>query len=140
VDPKKADILQHIGFSLRSKVARVAEVMNVRTNEIMLHANNDTEAKYIKRFDVLRWWEVVPKLGETPPAWVKKGAVFRPREERVPNRAVIMTAHTGWVSFYDRQEGYPQVFRIVEYEEFKLHWQPDNSPTVWDRILDEFLC
>lgn len=137
MDPKKADILQHVGFGGRTKVPKLAEVMNVRDNEVMLHSDGDLEAKYIKRFEAIRWWEVMPKQGETPPVWVKKGAVFRPREPKVANRAVIMTVHVGWVSFYDRKEGYPQVFRIVEYEKFKLHWQPDTSPTIWDHILAE---
>jgi len=136
-------LLQHIGFSSRTNIkARFAEVVFAEvvfadSSEVQVLVSGDVGARSLKRFDLLRWWNELPLVGDIPPTWVKKGAVFRARDKKVLNRAVVQSAHPGWVSFYDRLEGYPEVFRIVEYGLFKDHWEPDRAPTAWDWILED---
>lgn len=107
------------------------------SDEITLLVNNEVKPRVLKRFDVLRWWELFEPTGELPPFWVKKDAEFAARRD-YPNHAVIVTVKPGWVSFLDTTSVQANVFRMIPYEKFAEFWEAVKTPSLWERIaLDD---
>lgn len=139
MDLNVGTLLEHIGFSRRSHIHRLAEIIQIHSGGATLYIDNDPNPRSLDRFELMRWWEKFETNGDPLPTWVKKDAVFRARVQGLSNRAVIHSARPGWVSFFDHTNGQPQVFRVVEYEKFHAHWEPDTNPSLWERLLNEDL-
>lgn len=117
-------------------VQRRGEILSVSSgSKVTLYIDGEADYRTVEHHEVVRWWDLMPVVGDDPPAWVKPQAIFVSRTS-VVNVAIIVTVKPGWVSFFDKTALHPHVFRMIEYSKFKEHWEPLDAPTVWQRIQD----